>query len=513
MESAGILYNNGMETTLAASPPTAKRDASVDPAVLQRLRQRQAAWATLTVRVRLHSIRRLRNLLPEMHEEFCESTRADLYKQATETLAGELLPVAAACRYLERHAAGLLRQRKPSWFDRPVWLFGERDAVIRKPRGVVGIIGTWNYPVFLNATQMVQALVAGNSVIWKPSEVAPLTAEVTTRWLRRAEVPDDLVHVLPAEREWGIRLAESDVDYIVFTGHDTTGRKLAARLGERLIPSTLELSGHDAALVLEDANLDLVARALAFAVTLNSGQTCVAPRRVFVSRSVYPVLQEKLKSLIEKAVARPLAQRQQAGHANRFIADAIGDGARLLSPAHIPAEGGVTYPPVVLADVDSDMAITNEALFAPVLLLCPFEKLDEAVADIQRSDYGLGLSVFTADIERARRLAAELPAGMVTVNDLVAPVAHPATPLGGVGRSGWGVTQGAEGLLEMTVPQVISSRRGEWRPHFDPPDTTVFTNAGVLAAMLCWKNARTFGQRLAGLWRLLRAIKRARRQY
>jgi acyl-CoA reductase-like NAD-dependent aldehyde dehydrogenase len=512
------LYNKGMESTLAAPPPPVKREDPLAPAVIARMRKMQIGWGAMTMPGRLIYIRRLRHLLAEMRDEFCAATSADLHKPPAETLAGELLPVASACRFLEKRAASLLKPRKVSWFDTPLWLLGERDRVHRKPRGLVGIIGTWNYPIFLNCTQIVQALAAGNVVIWKPSEVAPRTAEVITRWLRAAMVDSDLVHVLPAEREWGQKLAEADVDHIVFTGHDVTGRKLAARLGERLISSTLELSGHDAVIVCHDANINLTAQALRFGVTMNAGQTCVAARRVFVQGSVYDRLQAELKPLFAAEPARPLAQRQQAGHVNGLIQDALNQGARLLTPTRIPAETDAGYPPVVVVDATPDMAICNEAIFAPVVVLIPYNVGDEhmddhdAIEGIRQSDYGLGLSIFTADLRRAQKMAEHLPAGLITINDIVAPVAHPATPFGGVGRSGWGVTQGAEGLLEMTVHQVISHRTGTWRPHFDPPDTTPLSSTGVLDALLRWQHSRTFGERWRGFWAMVRAARQARRK-
>src|SRR5262249_41266635 len=155
--------------------------------------------------------------------------------------------------------------------------------------------------------------------------------------------------------------------------------------------------------------------------------------------------QEQLKTLFSQVPPRPLAQPQQAGHVNRLIEEAIQQGARLLTPEGIPNDRERVYPPLVLVDVDPKMAICRAALFAPVVVLIPYEEAEKALEGLLQSDYGLGLSIFTADLARARKLASTLPAGLVTINDIVAPVAHPATPFGGVGRSGWGVTQGSEG--------------------------------------------------------------------
>src|SRR5262249_26562331 len=154
----------------------------------------------------------------------------------------------------------LLRPRRVSWRLRPAWLWGQNDTVYRRPRGIVGIIGTWNYPLFLNGTQIVQSLTAGNGVLWKPSEVAPARAAALRKVLQQAGFPEGLIQVLPATREAGQSLTDAEVDHVVFTGSANVGERIAAHLGGRLISSTLELSGCDAQIVLDDADVNLAAR-------------------------------------------------------------------------------------------------------------------------------------------------------------------------------------------------------------------------------------------------------------
>ena len=220
---------------------------------------------------------------------------ADIGRPAVEVIGSELLPTAAALKFLEQEAHRILAPRTIGSRLRPTWLIGCRDVVHRRPWGVVGIIGTWNYPIFLNAVQAAQAMVAGNAVLWKPSENAPRTADLTHALCLEAGFPPDLFQKLPATREAGPQLAEADIDHVVFTGSDVVGRKLAARLGERLVPSTLELSGCDAMFVLGDADLELAAKAAWFGVTLNRGQTCIAVRRIYVQRARYAEFVAALK--------------------------------------------------------------------------------------------------------------------------------------------------------------------------------------------------------------------------
>src|SRR5262249_36118392 len=168
-------------------------------------------------------------------------------------------PLAAGGRFREGTAERLLRPRRVPRGERPLWLWGQSDTVHRRPRGVVGVLGTWNYPLFLNGVQLAQALTAGNAVVFKPSEVAPASAAELHRLFVQAGFPEALVGVLHATRAAGAELVEADVDHVVFTGSAATGRVVAARLGARLVSSTLELSGCDAQLVLADADVTLAA--------------------------------------------------------------------------------------------------------------------------------------------------------------------------------------------------------------------------------------------------------------
>lgn len=484
----------------------ATRFSSLDDP-LARARIAGAAWSQLPIRRRLLPVRVFRHLLASECDALCAATARDLGKPAEETLACELLPLADACRFLERQAACLLRPRRVPGQLRPLWLWGQRDTVHRRPRGVVGIIGTWNYPLFLNGTQIVQALTAGNAVVWKPSEVAPASAAVLHALLLRAGFPAELCPMLEATREAGQALTDAVLDHLVFTGSAATGRAIARKLGERLISSTLELSGCDAQFVLEDADVPLAARAAWFGITLNRGQTCLAVRRVFVQRSVYAAFCTALREWALQASPVALALPAQTQLVERLVRGALADGARLLIDA--PAREGELCMPRVVLDARPEMALCREASFAPVAAVLPFDTLDDALRREALCPYALGASIFTGKEPRALRLAAALRAGMVAINDVIVSTAHPATPFGGRGDSGWGVTQGAEGLLEMTVPQVVCFRGGRFRPHYELAlGHGAERQAEMLRGLLQSAHAPSVGQRLRGWWRLLRGAQR-----
>jgi acyl-CoA reductase-like NAD-dependent aldehyde dehydrogenase len=468
-------------------------------------------------------VRELRHLLVERADAIYAAVGADVGRSADEVLGSELLPTTAALKFLEQEAARALAPRRIGFRLRPTWLLGCRDAVHRRPWGVVGIIGTWNYPIYLNAGQVAQALVAGNAVLWKPSEHTPRTADLLHRLFLDAGFPAGVFGLLPATRDAGPLLADADVDYVVFTGSDAVGRRLAARLGERLVPSTMELSGCDAMFVLDDADVELAAKAAWFGVTLNRGQTCIAVRRIFVQRGRYSSFAEALGRLAAGAKPVPLVTRGQVEQANHLVADALARGATVLGAevwsghgvtGHSDSGHGVTGPqsvaPTFLLDATADMLVCREAAFAPVAAVMPFDTSADAVALAAKCPFALAASVFTADTRAAEELAARIPAGHVTVNDVLAPTAHPATPFGGRGASGWGVTQGADGLLAMTTPQAVTVRRGSFRPHLDAAAAPDPATADVLGGLLRATHGRRWRDWLGGLAQLVRGLRRRR---
>lgn len=481
-------------------------DAFADHA--NRCRAGQRTWARTSIAVRLEPVARLRRLLVRDADRLSNTVDRELGRPAAEVLATDVLPLADAFRFLQQGARKILAPRSVSIWRRPLWLFGQSDTVHRRPHGVVGIIGTWNYPVFLNGVQIVQALTAGNGVLWKPSELMPETASVLHSLLLEAGYSPDLVQMLPATRAAGPALLEAPIDHVVFTGSAAVGRKIAARLGERLISSTLELSGCDPMFVLADADVPLAARAAWFGATLNKGQTCLAVRRIFVHRSVQDVFVDALRPWAESAVPVNLALASQVNQAEKLIAEAVGQGARLLNPARSPAQGG-SMTPAVLLDATPTMGICRDAMFAPVTAVLPFGEMDEALAKNAQCEYGLGASVFTSNPIAAERLAGRLAVGSVSVNDVIAPTGHPATPFGGRGTSGWGATQGEEGLLAMTAMQVVSRRSGTFRPHYQPmvegTPTTKLTRGLLEWCHGGWSTQWRGLRRLIGnAWRMIR---------
>ncbi len=425
------------------------------------------AWAGTPLPSRLAVVARARKLIAREAAALANT----MGRAASDTLVAEVLPLAEAARFLLRRAPTILAPVQPAG-GRPLWLLGIRAEIRREPCGVVLILAPSNYPLFLPGAQALQALVAGNAVCVKPAPgcAAPMLALADV--LRRAGLPDGVLQVL--DPDTGEAASRAGFDRIVLTGSALTGVRVLHAAAATLTPTTMELSGADAVFVLPGADLDLVAGCLAYGLRLNGGATCIAPRRVFVPVADAAALEARLLARLpvvpDAAVPPAIAARL-----DRLLAQAVHDGARI-------AAGG-TGRPVVLADARPGMALLHEDVFAPWLALVAVPDTEAALAVSAECPYALGASVFGPE-PAALVVAARVRAGSVCVNDLIVPTADPRLPFGGRGRSGFGSTRGAEGLLEMTVPKAVSVRRGRFRPHLDAPTPADAASFARMTALL-----------------------------
>lgn len=450
-------------------------------------RAAQARWSRTPVVRRLKLVRKLRQLIAEHAARLAEASAAARQRPALESLTSEVMPLAEACRFLDRKAEKILRPRYQGGRGRPLWLAGVRSEIHRVPFGVVLIIGPGNYPLLLPGVQLIQALVAGNAVLLKPGIGGTAAAQALVELMVRAGFDPQLVGVLPESLE-AVRAAIGvRPDKVIFTGSAVTGEKILAQLAPHLIPATMELSGSDAVIVRADADLDLAVRALAFGLRLNDGATCLSPKRVFVHRSVATELEGRLARAFNQRNSRgeeALATKSEIGNRKSEIEwglltsaatntlrprleAALAQGAHFIA-GEIHDDGTITVP-IILAGVPPSARLLREDLFAPVLAIVTVTDDQEAVLRANDCPLALGASVFSRDEVAARSVAAKIQAGVVSINDLILPTADARLPFGGRGRSGFGVTRGAEGLLELTTPKVVTVSRSKFRPAFDPP--------------------------------------------
>jgi acyl-CoA reductase-like NAD-dependent aldehyde dehydrogenase len=433
--------------------------------VLEAARQAGERWARLPLRQRLAVVRRFRHQIAERIDELVATVPDVRRASPAETVSAEVLPLADACRFLEREAPALLRPRRPGGNGRPAWHRGTRLTVRREPLGVVLVLAPSNYPLLLPGVHALQALVAGNAVVLKPGRGGSAAALALYDLLGECGLPQHLLQVLdenPAAVE-GL-LGDPRIDKVVLTGSAATGRTVLSRLVDSVTPAVLELSGCDAVFVRRDADLQLTARALRFGMLLNGGFTCIAPRRVFVQRARLAELEQRLVDELRDAGPVEVGAGA-AAQLRRLTVTAVASGARVVSGA-IPS--GPRMLPLVVADVAAEAPLADADLAAPVIALISVDDDEDALRMASRGRYELGASVFSADRAAARHLAERARAGVVVINDMIVPTADPRLPFGGRGASGYGVTRGAEGLLEMTRLKAVTERHGSFRPHLQP---------------------------------------------
>ncbi|MEP6777919.1 MAG: aldehyde dehydrogenase family protein [Chthoniobacterales bacterium] len=458
----------------------------------------QRDWAARRLPQRLKIIRRARFLIAEEAASLAEAANDLRQRPLAEILTAEVLPLVEACRFLEREGKRILRPRKAGSRGRPLWLGGLQSEIRREPHGVVLVIGPGNYPLFLPAVHAIQAICAGNAVLIKPGDGGSRAAQTVVEILHRAGMPRDLVYILPEVPIAAESAIALGVDKVIFTGSASTGETVLAMCAKALTPATVELSGCDAVFVRADADLDLVVRALCFGLRLNKGATCIAPRRVFVHRDLAPELEARLRSaaLERSPIVNPLL--------TRCVIDALVAGADLVRGS-IPSDGRALSVPIILSGVAPSMQIVREDIFAPVLSLISVADDTEALAFSSQCPYSLGATIFSRDEVASQALAAQIHAGVVIINDLIVPTADPRLPFGGRKRSGFGSTRGAEGLLELTIPKVVSIRRGKSRRHFDEPQ---LGDSEMFAAYIRAAHGRGWGNRLAALVKIARSLRR-----
>jgi len=469
-------------------------------------RQAQSTWSRRSIAARLEVIRRFRHLLVEQAELIAHAANVDHRRPVSEILASEILPLADACKFLEREAGRILAPRKLGWRGRALWLGGVSSEIRREPFGVILSIAPSNYPIFLPGVQVVQALAAGNAVVLKPGPAGLSAALQLARLLHVAGLPDGLLRVLPESAEAAQAAIASGVDKVFFTGSASTGKSVLAQLAPLAVPAVMELSGSDAVIIRVDADLDLAVRALTFGLRLNAGQTCIAPRRVLVARSVATEFEGRLARALAKCAPAEFSPAQSA-KLTPLVRAALTQGAHLLA-GEVSADAPLLGP-LVLAGVSPDAPLIQEDIFGPLMGVMTVASDEEAICIANSSAYALGATIFSRDESAAQALAAQISAGVVLINDLIAPTADARLPFGGRKLSGFGSTRGREGLLEMTTQKVVMVNCSRRRPHFDEPQSW---HEGLFLAFLKLIHGRDWRTRFAALKNLVSGLRQSNKQ-
>ncbi len=436
-------------------------------AAVGRARTAQEGWGTRTPKQRADVLHRYHDILIARADEAMDLIQLEAGKSRVAAFE-EVYEAVATARYYAKTGPKLLRRTR-----RAVSLPGFTKAwEYRHPLGVIGNITPWNFPFTLSISDILPALVAGNTVVVKPDEKTPFSALYGAMLLEEAGLPENVLQVVPGVGpKIGPTLIDA-VDFVAFTGSSDIGRTVAARAGERLIPSSMELGGKNAAIVMADANLDKAVPAISRSVYANGGQLCISMERLYVDEAIR---EEFTRLFVEHSRGLPLTDKFDFSSAlspmidhehlekvHSHVEDAVDNGATLLTGGKPrPDVGPLFYEPTVLADVDESMLVCEVETFGPVATIYGYKDVEEAIEAANDSDFGLNFSVWTSNTKRGVEVASRLHAGTVGVNDgYAATWSSYDAPMGGWKASGLSRRHGAVGLLKFTESQTVAVQRG-----------------------------------------------------
>ncbi|HST20968.1 MAG TPA: aldehyde dehydrogenase family protein [Blastocatellia bacterium] len=413
-------------------------------------------WASLSFRNRARYILKVRRALYDRKEEISRIISDETGKPEFEALTTEVFMVSDLMSHFAMNAERILRDKR---FTLAVFR-NKRSMICHEPLGVIGVISPWNFPFSIPVGEIVMALMAGNTVVLKPSEFTPLVGDAIKRLFASAGFPEGVFEVVQGDGSTGAALVESSVDKIFFTGSVRTGKKIAESAARRLLPVVLELGGKDPMIVCEDAPFERTVKGAVWGAFMNCGQVCASVERLYVTEPVaekfIAAVVDEVKKLRVGPPAQdcstdigPLTNENQLNIVSDQVTDAIAKGARVLVGGRRREDlGGYFFEPTVLVDVNDSMKVMTEETFGPLLPIKVVKDEDEAIREANNSRYGLLASVWTSDNEKGRRMARRIEAGTVIINDAIYTHGAAQTPWFGVKESGLGVTHGQAGLFE-----------------------------------------------------------------
>jgi acyl-CoA reductase-like NAD-dependent aldehyde dehydrogenase len=453
---------------VATTAPEQVREA------VERARGAASAWAALSFTQRGVYLAKCRDRLLTKAHEIAALLQQENGKPQVEAYLSEVVPNLDLFDFHVANDEKLLRPEKVKL--NPMNYPGKGGVIEHLPLGVIGLISPWNYPVSIPLRTIVPALMAGNTVVFKPSEFSALTGKAVAE-LFQGIVPAGVFEIVQGAGEVGAALITHACDRIVFTGSVATGKKVGVAAAEKLIPASLELGGKDPAIVLEDADLDRTANGLVWGAFANAGQNCASIERVYVHEKIAEPLIQKIVEKTKRlrltadgtdAEVGPLINEKQVAIVEGQVKDAVAQGAKVLTGGK---RRGLFFEPTVLTNVDHRMTVMREETFGPLLPIQIVKSTDDAVRLANDCLYGLTASIWTRDIARGKAVAARLQTGVATINNHSFTAAIPQAPWTGVKATGSGVTNSRSALYELTRPRftLVDKSKGSleiwWYPY------------------------------------------------
>jgi acyl-CoA reductase-like NAD-dependent aldehyde dehydrogenase len=453
---------------------------------VSRARRAQRIWRNRTFDERVAALKRAAKTMLERRNEVLQLVKLEAGKVDVDAMFTEALGPLDAVNGWARVAGKAMRKRvrlNPLSFPK------KRAHVDLVPRGVIGVIAPWNYPVSGLYRSLIPALMTGNGVVLKPSEYTPLSSAWFAEQLA-AELPEGLVQVVQGDGAIGAAVVESGVDAVVFTGSTRTGERVRVRCAELGIPSSVEMGGKDAAIVLADCDLDRTVAGITHWALQNSGQSCGAIEVVYVDNRIADVFVKRLADAWRKLRVgqgdfgevdiAPLQNRRQLEIVKEHVADALALGAKLVVGGHEVGEG-LGYAPTILDHCTDAMDVVKDETFGPVLAIVRVDGAADAIRRTNAGRYGLGASIWTKDVARAERLAERLDVGVVDINTHGMTGAIPDLPWSGVRDTGFGIANSELSLLTFCRPKtVVVDENPQPEPFWMPFDASTFELGDIL---------------------------------
>ncbi|MBT4522076.1 MAG: aldehyde dehydrogenase family protein [Halieaceae bacterium] len=424
-------------------------------AAISRARAAQPVWAKTSMQSRVAIVQRALQIVLARQDEIIDTVVGETGKARTDAMSMEIFSVADSLCYYAKNAEKFLRPRKRKVHG--ILGLMKQLRIVYKPLGVVGLITPWNGPFVLVMNQAVQAVLAGNTVVAKGSEVTPYSAKLAESILAEAGLPENVLQVLLGDGETGAAIVQGGVDKVSFTGSVATGRIVAEACGRQLIPCTMELGGNDAMIVCQDADLDRAADGAWLGSCMNTGHYCCGTERIYVVAEVYDefvrLVMEKGKGLRQgnshgwnEDIGAVFWDRQMA-IIEAHVEDARSKGATILMGGRRnPDLDGLYYEPTVITDVRNDMDIMIKETFGPILCIQKVDNEEQALALANDSEFGLNGNVWTKDKDKGYQMALAIDTGSCSVNDMAVSYGIPAAPFGGKKSSGVGQVNGKKGM-------------------------------------------------------------------
>jgi len=496
-------------------------------AAIERSRDIFHRWKTTSFSERRRLVMKARDVILAEKEEIAHLISSESGKPFGEAISMEIAPVLDLMQWIAKNAEKMLRPRRVN-----IGLYammGRSSKIVYHPLGVVGIIPAWNFPFSIPLGEAVMALMAGNTAVIKPSELTPLVGLKIGEIFEKAGFPENAVQIVLGAGETGAALVEAAPDKIMFTGSVATGRKIAAAAARNLTSCVLELGGKDPMIVFDDANLELAAGAAVWGAFCNAGQSCSSVERLYVQQNVAETLTKlivsKTSELVQGSGDRedvsigPMSSERQIKIVEDHVNDFRENGATVLTggkrnaDAVVRNEAGARtlfFEPTVITGATNDMRAMQEETFGPTLPITTFKTEEEAIALANDSEFGLTASVWTRDLAKGKRVAEQIEAGSVCINEVLYTHGIGQTPWGGFKNSGQGHTHGREGLMELVQPQHIHTNHlsilpdAWWMPYTPTAVETFRGFATKFASGSLIKTARLMPQ----LWKRISELRK-----